>query len=158
MSKKFTNPEILCIDRADSGARGRQKVLEDAGFVVMRAHDENAATELLQLAAADIVFVDTCVLNDGETRIAAKIKRANPHVRVVFICDEGMVPAAWRGDIDIVIDASDFNTKAPWLIGELQSTGSPFFTQWFEAWKRRPSEAGTREQSIRTQAAVQLSN
>ena len=111
MSKKSTNPEILCIDRADSHAPGRQKILEDAGFVVRRAGDETAATELLQLAGADVVFVDPYALDDGETRVAEKIKRAHPHVRVVFICDDGVVPAARRGDIDVVIDESDFNTR-----------------------------------------------
>jgi hypothetical protein len=132
--KKSANPEILFIDGADSRANDRQKVLEDAGFVVIRAHDEPGATELFKSAEADAVFVDT--------RVADKIKSVNPLVRVVFICDDGVDPEDWRGDIDVVIDESDFKTRAPWLIDELRSTRFPFFTQWFEAWKRRPSEAG----------------
>ena len=140
--KKSRNPEILFIDGADSRASDRQKVLEDAGFVVMRVHDGTDATESFESAEADVVFVDA--------RVAEKVKSANSHVWVVFICDHGVDPEAWRGDIDVVIDESDFKTKAPWLIGELRSTGTPFFTQWFEAWKSRPSEAVPAERSTRT--------
>ena len=133
--KKTASPRILCLDGADSRVDDRQKILEDAGFVVMRAQDETDAMEFLGSAAIDVVIVDSRVLNASTAGVVAKIKRWNPHVRIVFVRYKGPVPPIWHELIHVVIDESEFNAKAPWLFEELRNTHFPFFAEWFGAWK-----------------------
>jgi hypothetical protein len=86
-------------------------------------------------------------LNTGGSRLRANIKNLRPHVSLILICGNGIIPAAFQEDVDVVIDESDFTKKAQWLIGELQDVDFPFFVKWFEDWKRRVSASKNDQQS-----------
>ncbi|HEY4899539.1 MAG TPA: response regulator [Terriglobales bacterium] len=146
---------ILCIDDNLARVTDRQQSLENAGFVVMVARDENQAIEILNSRRVDVVFIDSRLLCAGRTRVGAHIKHLRPQARVVLICERGMVPAIWREHVDVIVDDSELGKKAQWLIEELQNRHFPFFEEWFGNWKRRATESrGRALSSCGTDSAV----
>lgn len=150
MAEKTTNAGILCIDDNDSRAKDRQKSLENAGCVVMRAGCEAEALELLKSRQVDVVFVDSSLLHVGATAVGAGIKHLRPHVWIVLICDSGMAPASCQEHVDVLIDESAFNNRARWLIDELRDVHFPFCTECFDDRKPRASNSRSNEASTLT--------
>ena len=130
---------VLCVDDGSRSIRHR-KSLEDAGFVVLNACDETQAVDLLKAHRVDVVCVDSRFLHNGGTGIGANIKSTKPDVPIALIRDNGAIPARFEEQVDAVVDKSDFDTRARWLIEELHGVQFPFFLQWFDDWKHRASE------------------
>ncbi len=142
-TEKARSAGVLCIDGNDMRAQDLQKSLEDVGCEVRRARDETEAVETLKILPVDVVFlVDSRFLNAGTARAVANIKSLRPGVRVVLSSDDGMVPAVWQELVDVVIDKAEFARRGRWLLDELQDVHFPFFTEWFDDWKRRRSDLG----------------
>ena len=135
---------VVCVDENVARSRVRRKVLENAGFAVLSASHETRAVELLQSHRVDVA----CVAPQSDVQaqgLGRTIKSARPDVPVVLIHDRGEIPAHFEEYVDIVIDESDFETTAQWLIEELQDGEGLFFVRWFVEWMRRPSEPKTGE-------------
>jgi len=135
---------VVCVDEDVARSRVRRKVLENAGFAVLSASHETRAVELLQWHRVDVACVTS--QRDVQARgLGRAIKRARPDVPVVLIHDRGEIPAHFEEYVDIVLDESDFEMTAQWLIEELQDAEGFFFVRWFVDWMRRPSERKTGE-------------
>ncbi len=141
-AEKAKTAGVLCIDGIDARAQDLQNILEDFGCEVRRVRDETEAVETLKILPVDVVLVDSRFLNAGTARTVANIKSLRPRVRVVLSCDNGMVPAMRRQLVDVVIDKAEFARRGRWLLDELQDVHFPFFTEWFDDWKRRRSDLG----------------
>ena len=151
------NTSILCIDDNESRIGNRQKSLEAARFLVMNACNETQAVEVLTSRRVDVVFLDSRSLRAGTNCLGANIKKLRPEVRLVLICEHGMDPAGFREYVDVIIDESEFSSKAQWLIEELQDIHFPFFEEWFDDWKRRASESKIHGLSANTWATSTIS-
>lgn len=134
------NTSILCVDDNGSRATDRQKNLENAGYAVSSASDEAEALRFVNSRPLDVVCVDSRMTKSGATQVAAQIKRLRPHVRIVLICDNRVIPPGFQEYADVIIDDSEFSKKAPWLINRLQNIHYPFFMEWLSERKRRGSE------------------
>jgi CheY-like chemotaxis protein len=141
-AEKARTAGVLCIDGNDTSAQDLHKSLEDFGCEVRRARDETEAVETLKLLPVDVVLVDSRFLNAGTARAVANIKNLRPGVRVVLSSDSGVVPAVWQKLVDVVIHKADFARRGRWLLDELRDVHFPFFTEWFDDWKRRRSDLG----------------
>ena len=139
------NTCILCVDDNGSRASDCQKNLENAGFAVSSARDEAQALELLNSCSLDVVCVDSRIMKRGATRVGAQIRRLRPNVRIVLICNDKTIPPGFQEYADVIIDDSEFNQKAHWLIDRLQDIHYPFFMEWFSEWKRRGAGSSVNE-------------
>ncbi len=151
------NANILCIDDSEVRARDRQKTLEAAGFVVTTAHDQTQAIALLNSHRVDAICVDSRSAA-GIGRVGAVVRRLRPHVRVILICGDGTVPTRFQEHVDIVMDESDFNRRAPHVIDGLSDFHCPFFVEWLNDWKRRtapgiPAPSQLASMSLRSDVA-----
>ena len=135
--------DVLCIDDDAPRSRGRRKTLEDAGYVVLHAGNESQAVELLDAHGASVVCVESHCANVGGNAIGSGVKRAQPRVPVILIQDKWAAPDKFEEYVDVVIEESDFEATAPWLIEELRDSSYPYFVPWFEHWKRRSSQVFT---------------
>jgi hypothetical protein len=107
---------------------------------VVDATDESQAVGLLVSRRVNVVCVHAHSLRAGITPMGAKIKSLRPNIRFVLICEDGVVPASFLEYVDVIMDESDFNKRAKWLIDELLDVRCPVFVKWFNDWKRRTAD------------------
>ena len=140
VERAIMSASILCIDDT-SHAQDRQNAWRPQDVQVINARTKPRRLRSSPRRRVDVLFLDWRLLHAGTNRLGANIKRLRPQVRIVLICEHGTDPAGCREHVDVIIDESEFSTKAHWLIEELQDIHFPFFEEWFDDWKRRSSES-----------------
>lgn len=138
------NAHVLCVDTNTLRSMDQRKHLKDAGFLVLHAHDESQAIELLQSCRVDVICINSSVGN-AEPGVAACLKNVQPHIPVVLIRDSGAIPDLLQEHVDVVVEEPDFGATAQWLIEKLRDADCVFFARWFADWMRRPCELRTDE-------------
>jgi len=137
------NAQILCIGGNASRWERWGRNLQEDGYVVVHARDEQEAFALLRACRVDVVCIDSELMAEtGSSVIGAGLKEAHPHVPVVLVQTGKDVPEHFEKQVDVVIDQSTFAAVGSWLIDELREVRLPVFVEWFEAWKERSASNG----------------
>jgi DNA-binding NtrC family response regulator len=132
------NGQILCIGGSESRWRSWGQSLEDNGYVVVHAINEQEARVLLQACPVDVVCIDSQLMTEvGSSEIGAELKNTRPHVPVVLVQTGNGMPPHFEEHVDVVIDESTFRSAGHWLIEELREVKFPVFVEWLESWKQR---------------------
>ena len=142
------NGQVLCIGGDVTRWANWGRELEENGYLVVQAADEQEASTLLRTCPVDVICINSQVMNEsGGSEIAMGVNAASQHVPVVLVQTGSAVPKHFEEHVDVVIDESTFLTVGSWLIEELREIRFPMFVEWFEAWKERSSS--TEENALR---------
>jgi DNA-binding NtrC family response regulator len=137
------NAQILCIGGNARRWEHWQRNLQEDGYVVVHARDEQEAFALLRACPVGVVCIDSELMAEaGSSVIGAGLKEAHPHGPVVLVQTGKDLPEHFEEHVDVVIDQSTFAAVGPWLIDELREMKFPLFVEWFEAWKERSASNG----------------
>jgi DNA-binding NtrC family response regulator len=94
---------LICKDPADLAKR--KATLEDAGFSVTAATEEDEALKLLSDSGYDAVILANTISDDERNQLNRRLKRAKPETPVVVIMNQG--------EHDGLADAVVTNPKNP---------------------------------------------
>ncbi len=131
-------PTILCIDDQWSGLIGRKMLLENNGYEVWEATGGNEGLRLFLSHSVDGVVLDYQMPGMNGDVVAAKMKRAKPHVPIMLLSSYGPLPKSKLEAVDIFLSKSQspkiFLSSLQHL---LNRRPKPFFSRWFDTWRSR---------------------
>ena len=83
-SRRFSKPQVLCVDDSETQLWLRAQVLEKNGFLVLNATTAVRALELLRDNPVCLVLSDHMLSKTTGIKLAVEMKRIKPHVPLVL--------------------------------------------------------------------------
>jgi len=83
-SRRFSKPQILCIDDSEAQLWLRARVLEKNGFSVLNASTAVRALDLLRRNPVCLILSDHMLTESRGAELAVKMRRIKPHVPLVL--------------------------------------------------------------------------
>ena len=77
-------PLVLCIEDDETQLEIRKQVLENDGFLVLRASNTTVAIEIVRETPVSVVLSDHMLTRASGTELAGEIKKLKPDVPVVL--------------------------------------------------------------------------
>jgi CheY-like chemotaxis protein len=129
---------ILCIDDNWVGLISRKRFLEQKGYRVLEATNGDEGLELFLSHLIDAVVLDYQLPGMHADTLAARMKKAKPHIPILLLSAYGPLPEGKLASVDV------FLTKSQEPLGLLSSLRvlltakpKPFFHRWFDSWRGR---------------------
>jgi CheY-like chemotaxis protein len=127
------------VDDEVNGLTGREFLLRQHGYEVVVTTSGYQGLELLQSAAIDAVILDYRMPEMMGDVVAARMKQLKPEVPIMLLSALDHVPPAALRWTDSLLPKSVPPEQFVDAVDDLLAARSPFFSRWWQDWKRRLS-------------------